>query len=319
MGVKREDAAATTSKDVAEELRAAEWYVYERYELLKGPRGRYVEAPRAVVDRATGKLSPWRWEYAPLVKHDDLFLLLAWWPEKHGLDGGPGADPGELDTDKNAAAAKEWAETYGVLGLTLTSPEGWHSSWAFPEGGEGDTVAGFAAEAWSANRALRLYEAATRAGGVDVETIKPLIPDPVHRASLDRFPEEARGFALNAVMREIWDRRPYYHPALYWPKVPGMLPTGEFVQGWGFTNLLGAIWLQALWLLTAGPDSVKKCAYWRCNRVITYAQPAKPSDQKKGERKPYKTRRDIHYCKPEITGRYCRQNAAKDRQRQRRS
>src|SRR3712207_7604552 len=39
-----------------------------------------------------------------------------------------------------------------------------------------------------------LYEAATRSepGGVDAETIISLTLDPVHRGSLERFPDEAR-------------------------------------------------------------------------------------------------------------------------------
>jgi hypothetical protein len=40
----------------------------------------------------------------------DLFLTFARWPEEAGMDK-------ELDTARNAEAAKSWAETFGVLGL----------------------------------------------------------------------------------------------------------------------------------------------------------------------------------------------------------
>jgi len=289
------------------------WYLYERYDVRGEPGERYVQAPPAFfrADLEPPRPDPWRWKYEPLIKHEDLFLRFARLAEDDGLDGGD-----DLDTDRNATVAHRWAEEYGVLGLTFYPRRGRHSRQVNPAGGEGDTVAGFAAEAWAAHRALRLYEAATRSesGGVDVETIISLTPDHVHKDSLERFPEEARAFALSAVVHEIQDRQPYYFPALYWPETPKLMPTGEFVQGWGFTNLLGAIWLQALWLLTAGPDNQKRCAYPKCNRIIIYEQPAKPSLQKKGERKPYKTRRDIEYC-PEDTRRYCRQKHWREKQR----
>jgi hypothetical protein len=302
MGLESKNATESSTKAVNEELRAGVWYVYHQYEIQDGPSGRYVQAPPAFLDDK-GQPDPWRWEYEPLIKHEDLFLEFARLPEDAGLDSGD-----DLDSEQNADIARDWAETYGVLGMTLDKPPGKHSWWANPAGGEGDTVAGFAAEAWVAHRALRLYEAAKRSepGGVDVDTIISLTPDRVHRDSLERFPEEAKGFALRDVVHEIQDRQPYYYEARYWPVTRSLRPTGEFVKGWGFTNLLGAIWLQAQWLLDADPGTVKRCAYPKCNRIIVYEQPEKSSLQKKGERKPYKTRRDIQYC-PDDTRRYCRQ------------
>jgi hypothetical protein len=309
MDTKRRNFAGVSDKAVTEdELRSGIWYVYHQYNFEDGPAGRYLKAPPAFLD-ATGHPAPWREEYEPLLWYEDLFLRFARLPEDAGLEWGD-----QLDTDQNAAIALDWAKTYGLLGLTLNKPRGKHSRWANPAGGEGDTVAGFAAEAWAAHRALRLYEAATRSEGVDVETIISLTTDPVHRDSLERFPDEAREYALKDVVHEIHDRRPYYSPALYWPETRDRRPTGEFVQGWRFTNLLGALWLQALWLLTAGPNNQKRCAYPKCNRIIIYEQPEKPSEHKKGERKPYKTRRDIEYC-PDDTRRYCRQKHWKEKQR----
>jgi hypothetical protein len=294
-----------------EELRGAAWWVYEEYEPPReGPAGHYIKAAPAFMDAETGRPEPWRWAYEPLLWHENLFVALARWPEDKGMDG-PG---GELDTDRNAQAAKEWAETYGVLGLTLRRAPGSHSWWANPAGGEGDTVAGFASEAWAANRALRLYESANREGGVDVETIALLASNPVHRDSLERFPDEAREVALKEAVGEIHERAPYYAPALYWPETRGRRPTGRFVQGWRFTNLLGAVWLQALWLLVADPRSVKHCARPACNRIIHYKHPEPPSHLRRGQRKPHKTHENIEYC-PEKTGRWCRQKHWRERQR----
>jgi hypothetical protein len=106
-------------------------------------------------------------------------------------------------------------------------------------------------------------------------------------------------------MHELRERQLYYYTAPYWLKTENLLPNEEFVQGWGFTDLLGCMWLQAEWLLYAGPESVRRCKNPECNRIIVYEQPEKPSEHKKGERKKYKTRKDIEYC-PEETGRHCR-------------
>ena len=81
----------------------------------------------------------------------------------------------------------------------------------------------------------------------------------------------------------------YAYPQLY------QRETRTFVEGYDFSNLCGALWLQALWLLTA--DDVRKCEYPMCNRVIAYKQPEKPLGHKKGERKEYKTRKDKRFCK----------------------
>lgn len=270
----------------------------EEYEVHTGEGGRYIQAPSSFID-AEGRMNPKRRTYQPLVQYPWLFLEFAHLAEDSGLDGGD-----ELDTDKNVQVALGWAMTYGLLGLTLRKV-GCHRYWADPGGGERDTVAAFAYEAWAANRALRLYEAAARSGGVDVETIVSLIPDPAHKESVVRYPEEAKGFALLAFMHELRERQPYYHTTPYWRETENLLPNGEFVQGWGFTNLLGCMWLQAEWLLYAGPDSVRRCKYPECNRIIVYEQPEKPLEHKKGERKKHKTHKNIKYC-PEETGRHCR-------------
>jgi len=76
MGVKRKDLLTATDKTVTKEQRAGVWYLYEQYE-VGGERGeRYFQAPPAFLD-ATGHPAPWRWEYEPLIRHEDLFLTFA--------------------------------------------------------------------------------------------------------------------------------------------------------------------------------------------------------------------------------------------------
>ena len=43
------------------------------------------------------------------------------------------------------------------------------------------------------------------------------------------------------------------YPALY------LKPGGGYVQGWAFQNLLEALGLQKLWLLSTDPDQQRKC------------------------------------------------------------
>src|SRR5215210_2691716 len=119
MHEKREDFAGDDNKAVInDELRSGTWYVYHQYEVKDGPAGRYLQAPPAFLDD-TGLPEPWRWEYEPLIRHEDLFLRLAGLPEDAGLEGGD-----QFDTDRNAVIARDWAETYGVLGMTFYKPPG---------------------------------------------------------------------------------------------------------------------------------------------------------------------------------------------------
>jgi hypothetical protein len=144
-------------------------------------------------------------------------------------------------------------------------------------------VAAFAFEAWAANRTLRLYEVATRPGGVDVEAIASLTPAG-RRGYITYSPGAARDRALYKAAVNIQNRvARYAYPQLYQRR------TRTFVEGYDFANLLGALCLQALWLLTA--DDVRRCEYPACNKVLTYEQPKPlPSDAPNGARKKYKPR-----------------------------
>ena len=90
------------------------------------------------------------------------------------------------------------------------------------------------------------------------------------------------------------------HPQLY------IRSSGAPVESYGFATLAGALWLKAMWLLVA--DDVQRCEYPMCNRVIAYEQPEKPSDHDKGERKPYKTRKDKTHCNNTCVQRKLRMN-----------
>jgi hypothetical protein len=223
-------------------------------------------------------------EYEPLLPpYEFLFLKFARLADDEGIEAEP-------DTDRNAAVAREWAEGFGALGLTVARDRGaWRGD---PRGGPSDTVEGFAFEAWTANRTLRLYEAATRESGVDVDAIVAIAretQDPRICDLIASSTSTAREWAFSQATTNAQSRvSRHAYPQLYRD------PSGALIEGYGFANLLGALWLQAMWLLVA--SDVQRCLYPECNRVIAYEQPEKPSGHKKGQRKRPKTRKDKRYC-----------------------
>ena len=264
---------------MTKELRAGTWWRLDGFKLTTpgdGSGDRFLWAPSMAWRRRQPED-----EYRPLVDYSDgrIFLKFARLADDGGLDD-------HLDSDKNAEAALQWADGYGALGLTSSNkPGAW---WGSPRGGIGDTVAAFAFEAHVANRTLKLYEAATRPGGVDVEKIASLTPGR-YEGLITSSPNEARSWALGKAAANIQARVVRYaYPQLY------QRETGTFVEGYDFANLCGALWLQALWLVTA--DDVRRCGYPLCNRIITYEQPEKPLGHKKGERKKHKTHKNKKFC-----------------------
>ena len=72
-----------------------------------------------------------------------------------------------------------------------------------------------------------------------------------------------------------------------------------FEAAYGFCSLLGAMYLQMYWLMTA-KGGVRRCKGPGCPRVITFAQPEQPRDPwKRNDRSlGYRTRRDKVFCSP---------------------
>ena len=322
-------------------LRPGTWVVCEVYEFHEGPGGRYIQAPVQTV--AGERVEPEQREYQPLLKHSDLFLSFARLADNGGLDKDPeleelygfrrvpedgGSDEDlhweepymvltrlgskGLDTDKNAEAAMEWAQAYGVLGLSLVKLPDFHDLWANPRGAKGDTIAAFASEAWAANTALKLYEAATAPGGADVEAILPFVPQPSLRRLLSKDPDEAREWALGQVENSVRDRmRAYCYPETYRRTDDIEGADSTHIEGYGFINLLGAIWLHAHWLLTR--HQPWRCRRPGCSNVVSIEGPQPPTENKKGARGKYRTRNDKEYCSKECANRHYYEREIKPR------
>jgi hypothetical protein len=253
---------------------------------LIGGRVSLGSSEEALMERAIERSKARRevWPYSPLAREPDLFLMFARLADDDGLDQGA---VGELDTDKNAAAALSWAHDYGVLGLT-TSVEEDGLRIARTIGGKADTVEAFAREAWTANNYLQLYEAAT-AETLDADLIASYMPS--RPRAFAATPASTRAWALDAVASETQRKvAGNAYPALYGT-------VGRFVSGWDFINLLGAMWLQMFWLLTSS-EAPRRCKNWECDRVIAYEQPDQPTrgTEKNDRSGGYKTRIDRMFC-----------------------
>jgi hypothetical protein len=175
-----------------------------------------------------------------------------------------------------------WAETYGVLGLDPPSfavmsdaksaiRHALGISGAVSRrvrndgmGGPRETVEAFAREAWIANMALRLYEAASNPSGPDVATLTFYMPDqdghegmdlPSTRDLYGQAPDRARDWALRVVSDIVEDRLRGH----VWPiPVRDGLSSG-YSRGWAFDSLLGALWLQMSWLMSGNANRCQWC------------------------------------------------------------
>jgi hypothetical protein len=299
MGLNRKRVADALEQAVNEQGRSDEWPVYPHYKPLERKGHKFVYAPDTW-EQIQGR----EW-YLPLSgAWADLFLRFAKLADNEGLDKQP------LDSDKNERVALEWAHQYGVLGLTyghmsrmlypgpdtaaeflgLDSARGLAATEQLNEargGNPNESVARFAFEAWEAHIALRLFEAAApdREDGPDLQTIIDLMPE--RDGYVPRTPESLQNWALFTVKDSVQNKiAGRCYPRLY------QGPDG-YAQGWGFNSLLGAMWLQMMWVLT-DIGKIRRCLW--CGDVIALEPPEQPTDSKKNSRGKYKTRADKKFC-----------------------
>jgi len=255
----------------------SDWTVCPEYEIgeLDGPKF------LRVFKDADAKWSTDRRRYKPLSRrYAALFLEFARWPEEHDMDKRP------LESPKNEEAASEWAHLYGALGLSRPESAVFSDANEFIEhtlgmwgairprtrnegmGGREDTVEAFSREAWTANATLRLYEAATRPESPDMDTLRSYMPDSDDGLTSGRngikgiygeAPKGARNWALEVVSDIVEDKLRGH----VWP-----IPVRDGVgighgQGWAFDSLLGAMWLQMLWLMSG---KAKRCEW--CGKLL---------------------------------------------------
>jgi hypothetical protein len=307
----REHLADTYQKTVQEELRVGEWAMYGTYKIIEVEGHKFVRAPLT-----SGQLRE-RQIFNPLSRQSaDLFLRFAGWVDKYGMD----RDAAAAESNKNQEAALRWARTYGVLGVNppdatflgtstaavedyLGRPgadgsagRGWQNNamGGYPD----ESVARFVAEALEAHLVVQLYEAATARPKPDHEAIMALMSSqsewsgPKHgwRASTleshGGTPDRAHDWALT-VAEETVQRKLQKHSHLTLT-----VTRGSYQEGRAFHSLLGAMWMQMLYLMCG---SARVCELPGCNKILNLEE-ANQSIRQSGQSPRRKTPKHKRFC-----------------------
>jgi hypothetical protein len=286
---KDEDFRKASEKTVDQSQRLYDWDVYPEYEIVPIEGHEYIFAPLTV------KQIEGRWSYRPLARQSGyLFLEFANWPEEYGMD------KNRPESENNQKAALAWAETFGVLGtnpadfaILGSSSEAVTDFLGYaPDGSLGrgrrnkacggypnESVRRFAGEAWEAHLILRLYEAVTDVPEPNTDAIIEYMSWST-RDGWNKDPEQAYLWALGVVEETVQrklEQRCY-------PILVG--DPGSYQQGWTFDSLLGAMWLQMMWLMLG---TSRRCDF--CKKIIELEDSGQsgtylPATASGGKRKP---------------------------------
>ena len=168
-----------------------------------------------------------------------------------------------------------------------------------------DTLGGFRWFAWLANYTLRLYELATAPYGADVEAIAETLFDDSEvcgdglmlkialeegNADADRARQSALGACWRHVQREL---QVGAFPRVVF-KEPDK-PTHGMITSWGFHTLLGAMFVQMMWLMTA-TEGVRRCSGPGCSVVVYFETPDPEKAKTSGNGMPSRKRKDARFC-----------------------
>jgi hypothetical protein len=175
----------------------------------------------------------------------------------------------------------------GILDAGHPGPPAWRE--ISERGGPKETVTRFVIEAMAANSILRLYEAATATKRPKLDIIRSYMPEDLREAL--EPPRWYKEWALTTIWETVgYMVRRHCHP------MPYRRRDGAFMIGWGFLSLLGAMWLEMLFLLTAPEEDVRRCQW--CDRVIDFEQPEQPTARAQKINHPgtRKIRKDKQFC-----------------------
>jgi hypothetical protein len=227
-----------------------------------------------------------RWtKYDPLEEHPDLFLKFARLREQ----------------GRSVDTALSWAHEYGLLGCFEAEPAV-----------RKEPLEAFFEEMDRAAAVLALYEAALdRHGAAGDAAVGWLIRKEFPSvASLDWYLAwedgmergfwDGEGYAVSAAAFEVQRMvKRHAYPAFY--VEPGTTETSRLKAGWGFENLLGAMYLQMYWLMTSGEDPTR-CRY--CGRIVSLGRTSPDAR---------KIRSDKSFCDDACRQRYHYHNNIKPR------
>jgi len=205
----------------------------------------------------------------------------------------------------------KWAKSYGVLGSHAQTDIGpADNPNTLDYNAQPDRIQSFL-EFWRALQeaafCLRLYQAATaNSGRGDADELANVLNEQ-ERTYLLKNGQERRDKTL-AQQRELalMKAQIIVHAHITrecYPVLSRQLQrttdnaceTSDFFQGWGFRSLLGCMYLQILFLMTAA-SNVKRCEGPGCINIITFDPPESPTSTEKGARGKYRTRVDKKFC-----------------------
>jgi hypothetical protein len=261
-----------------DERRLDVWPVYPSYEVHRNESGEpFVYAPVDI-----GEFVDERRMYRPLADTPALFLEFA--------RGGAG--------EQTEATWLDWIHCYGVLGLSSRRTQ--FMRYAGSRGGQGESLQSFGRYVKEAHLALRLYELATAPYGPDAATIATLIHSSRYGSSVhDQALQDTDSAANHAMVLA----RVIVQEVLSDHACPVLYPTDSTERrhavAWGFQSLLGAMFLQMMWLMTATGEE-RRCEGPGCSAVIAFdaPKPMTASTKKNDRSMGYRTRRDKRFCSP---------------------
>jgi hypothetical protein len=161
----------------------------------------------------------------------------------------------------------DWTKRWGVLGV------GWRERPVnLHRGGPREKFSSFKREAELATWVLRLFEAATAVDGPNVPKIRELLGlDDDHTGSA----EELKTWALYEVAWTVQRRL----ISECFPRLYGLTDYRFVHSPSGFGSLVGAAYLQMMYLMTA-TAKIKRCAGPGCDRIIYVDSSDLPDDPK---------------------------------------
>jgi hypothetical protein len=98
---------------------------------------------------------------------------------------------------------------------------------------------------------------------------------------------------IAATVREYIERDCF--PTIYNAHLMSPTPANDYLPGWGFRSLLGAMYLQMRFYVLE-PGSLRICKAEDCSRIVTFEAGTSPKSPRKGARGEYRTRADKEYC-----------------------
>jgi len=270
MRISSKEFAQAASEIVKDEFGFGRWWVYEDgYKPIRIDKGddAYVKVPLV-----PGKTLKKPFEYNPL-RVKGLFLEFA-----------ELAEGGKITQDKWL----DWTNQYGVLGV------GWREGPVnLHRGGHREKFSIFKTEAELAHWVLRVFEAATAEDGPDVPRIRELLElddDDTGTA------KEIKWWALSEVARTVQRRL----IGECFPRLYGLKNYSFVHSPSGFGSLVGAMYLQMMYLMTANAkntgNEIRRCAGPGCDKVIYFDSsdlPEEPELRGRAVRATYKSK---EYC-----------------------